>query len=1024
MKRALKVVGGLFVVVLLLVAVALGRQWWLKREHDELQRREAVRAPVTRPSLQLPTTASLPVARAACITGLVLKDRSPVANALVSATPAPPDSSDCPCATRRFECGCPAGLQFMLDTLAPGQGLVAGTESTTTDAEGHFALCGGAVRSRMVWAETTDGFMGGGGQKVLGAEGEAPLVIELVPPAVVTGRVVDESNAPVPHAAVLALQQPAVTSTRTEAGDDGRFSLKTPAALFSSRLVVGAPGFAPVSVVANVDVPLTVVLTRPANVFVRVQQLGSPVPGAVVSLENAQLPSGPDGVAAFTNVGRTPSIEVEAHKGSLVGEARLAVTAEATHAFIELEEGAIVKGVVTRTDGKPVEGARVVVDGRVNSKTTVGADGRFEVPSVFAGQVSVRVFADGCVSSLVREEFVPPGVTELELSLPCEATLDGQVVDAKGAGVRDLSVNLSCDGKYFNTSTDSLGAFHLGPPPGACTLTTDKTQFRAVTLHVNVPTHDVRVVLDAAASISGTVRGPEGNGVAGAEVVVVPALLAELFESKDNNNGTTDKDGHFTVSALKPGRFTVAAMHGSGTGRSVEVLVEPGAAVEHVEVPLTGQALITGAVRDAQGRPIAGAFLRLSPADEKDELTRAVGALARGDLTPLLAAMSTTTRSDLEGRFTLRPSSETNYTLEASAPHFKEAKLPARPGAIFNVVLDPAERRLVKGRVLDAQGPLTAFVVGGDAISSPDGRFEVDVAVSAETLTFSAPGHARQSRPMTPKDTDVGDITLGVGVVVTVTARDDEGKALKGVQATLKQGGVRVGGATGPAGVVALKGLATGPAQLTGTFEGYLEAKQDVAVAEPQTSVELVLRRAHGGIWGVVRGPQGPLADQTVELAPGWRHVMTGVDGAFEMASVLPGTYSVIVRRERSGQGVRVDVADARVPVNFDFSGAVLEGEARLGGDLLVGGLVVAVQADGVTFAGEELIEPGLEVLQKVPRAAWATVREGRFALEGLPAGHWSLFLVALSDLAEKALEPVTSVDVSASERRRVDLKR
>jgi hypothetical protein len=393
-------------------------------------------------------------------------------------------------------------------------------------------------------------------------------------------------------------------------------------------------------------------------------------------------------------------------------------------------------------------------------------------------------------------------------------------------------------------------------------------------------------------------------------------------------------------------------------------------------------------------------------------------------LTGLLAVMPASTRSDLEGRFTLRPSSETNYTLEVSAPRFKETKVPARPGATFNLVLELAERRLVKGRVMDAQGPLTCFVVGGDAISSPDGRFEVELAVSAESLAFSAPGHARQSRPMTPKDTDVGDITLGAGVVVAVTARDDEGKELKGVAATLKQGGVRVGGTTGPGGAVALKGLAVGPAQLSGVHEGFLEAKQDVVVVEPQTSVELVLRRAHGGISGVVRGPQGPLADQAVELAPGWRNTMTGVDGAFAMTSVLPGTYSLIVRRERYGQGVRVDVADADVPVSFDFSGAVLEGDARLGGDLLAGGMVVAVQAGGVTFAGEELIEPGLEVLQKVPRAAWASVREGHFVLEGLPAGHWSLFLVALSDLAEKALEPVTSVDLSASERRRVDLKR
>jgi hypothetical protein len=69
-------------------------------------------------------------------------------------------------------------------------------------------------------------------------------------------------------------------------------------------------------------------------------------------------------------------------------------------------------------------------------------------------------------------------------------------------------------------------------------------------------------------------------------------------------------------------------------------------------------------------------------------------------------------------------------------------------------------------------------------------------------------------------------------------------------------------------------------------------------------------------------------------------------------------------------------------------------------------------------------LDPGGDVLEQATRAAWAPVREGRFALEGLPAGRWSLYLVSLVDLVAERVAPVMVVEVAGSERRRVVLER
>jgi hypothetical protein len=1018
MRRALAALGLALLVLGLVVGGALARQAWLTRERDELLRREAVRAPVSHPDARRTVAWMLPPSQAACLTGVVLRNGQPVAGAAVSAAATSPEVPGCPCAAGQGACRCPAGLQWLLEGLAPGLGLVEATGSAVSGEQGQFALCGPGG-ARLVWAEAPQGWLSA---PAVARPGEAPLVLELRAAASLLGRVEDEAHQPIPGAQVLALATPPVASARTEAGPDGRFQLLRPGGE-EGRLVVGAPGFAPRSVPVPVDGhPAVVVLSRPARVSVQVLHEGARVSRAQVTLAGAEATAGSDGVADFAEAPRHPYLELEARRGTLVGQARLAVAEAERRAFVEVEEGAVVSGRLAAPDGRPLEEASVQLSGRMTVQAQASADGRFAFRPVLPGSYELTATAPGCQVPRGQERTFGAGAAQVELALQCEPAAEGQLVDARGVGVKGQEVVFTCGDVRQAELTDALGHFRAFLPGGECTLKVGQGAYRPVVKRLTLPARGLRLVLDAGASVAGVVKDRRGQPVPGVEVVISPVLFSELLGGDEGPVGKTDPAGRFMVSALKPGRVRVLAASGRGAGRSGELLVEPGAAVEGVEVVLAGLEAVSGTVRDARGHPVTGALVRLMPRDEEAELTRALGALARGDLLPVLAAMSTDTRTDLEGAFSLEPPTTSAAQLRVSAPGYKDQEREAQPGARVELVLEAQEGRRIQGRVMDARGPLSAFTVDGEARAAPDGRFSLRLRPGATEVSFSAPGHARVSRPLVEAE-DLGDVELPLAAGLSVAVKDEAGAPLPGVSLGARQGPAGSSGTTGPDGVGLLKGLAAGAATLEVGGRGRVPETRELTLGAEPTRVEVALRAARGAVVGLVRGPEGPAAEVAVRVGR-YDRTETRTDGTFRVEGLVPGAYPVLVRAGGAGQGVRVAVDQAPVTVAFELRGALLEGEARMGGAPLLGGMVVATPEGSPPLSGEDLLEPGPELLTHVPRAAWATVDQGRYALPGLPPGRWALTLVGPMDLAVKQLAPGQVVELGQGERRRVDLDR
>jgi len=1018
-RRALLAIGALAAIAGLVAGALWGRQWWLRRERDELLQREASRAPVANPSLQLPRLVTLPPATPSCVTGVVLLDRQPAAGALVSAAVSPPGpAAGCPC-TAAPECQCTEGLRWALDTVQPGMGLVDGAESTTTDGEGHFRLCG-EVHPRLVWAETSAGALGVSPVTPTAVDGEAPLLIELAPRETMTGRVVGSANEPVAGARVLVLARPAVTSGRAVSASDGTFSLSVPPQ--SAVAIVDAPGFPPREVVVDWARATTIVLAPSSTLWVRAQHLGAPVASATVTLgRSLQGVTGADGLARFSEVSPSGSLAIVAHKGHLVGRTRAKVTAGERHVFVELVEGGVLRGQVRQSGGAPPRYAHLSFTGEEDQETQASADGHFESRPLSPGAYTVRATSPECLGVAEEEVVLGAGELEVALTLPCEPGLDGTVVDAQGAPVNQAEVVLECGPHRAPASTDTRGAFRLPSPTASCWLKVSKVGYRAASIAVEPKARVVNVVLDAGASLSGRVVDERGQGVRGATVVIVPAVLEDLLTARGGTT-ETDRDGRYALGGLGPGRLVVAAAHARGTGTSAEVVLDPGQARDGLDIRLAGAALVRGRVTDERHRPIAGASVRLAPTDEKGLFGRSLGALARGDVTPILSAMPADSSTDVDGRFELRPAGDTDYTLGVSARGFGPFEREVRPGAEVTVALERSHVAAIRGRAVDERGPLTAFVLNDEAVASEDGRFTLELGEREErTLRLSAPGHARVARALVADEVEVGDVQVPMGRRVSVSVNDEGGGPL---------GGVRLGVASGPTAVTdarghgVLEGLGVGAATLTATKVGWVEAKKSLVVEERDEAVELSLRPARGAIWGVAHGVGGPLAGVAVELRPSWASMTTSADGAFRFEGLEPGTYAVVVTREGSTEARRVEVSEAPIEVGFGPEGATLEGAARIGGVETAGGVVVAVQGASASFSGEQLIDPGREVIFAGLRSVWAPVRAGRFHLEGLSPGPWALYVVNLGDVLTEQIGPAASVVLSAAETRRLELTR
>ncbi|NQU47874.1 MAG: carboxypeptidase regulatory-like domain-containing protein [Planctomycetes bacterium] len=395
-------------------------------------------------------------------------------------------------------------------------------------------------------------------------------------------------------------------------------------------------------------------------------------------------------------------------------------------------------------------------------------------------------------------EFAPAfllneGEDEPEDSLDADADETGLVVLEGLEAGRDLSLSLG--GPYWAKRSMPVAALEPGEERDLGEL-----------------------ILAPGVLLSGHIFGPNGKGIEGAAIQLVDRNKNNQFGFSFGGNApgpstalaTTDKDGFFFVEGVRLGEYTLEANANGYVQASTSINLNEGRADHSVELHLATGGIVTGVVRDHNGKPLPSA--------------RVVLVRSRGYSTYQWdhdRIMKDGQAVDEDGSFALGGlASEGKWRVAAAAPGYARGRTDSvSPGSKMEVKLEP--RLELRGTVHDAHGnPVEGATVTLTAQTSDSNRdyFNRNSADCDETGTFvlddlkegifnlevtSAQGVVSQENIEIRPDAEPLALVLPEANALIITVIDDKDVPLQDVRVSLStelgapQSEVVIGGDSG-----------------------------------------------------------------------------------------------------------------------------------------------------------------------------------------------------------------------------------
>jgi len=362
-----------------------------------------------------------------------------------------------------------------------------------------------------------------------------------------------------------------------------------------------------------------------------------------------------------------------------------------------------------------------------------------------------------------------------------------------------------------------------------------------------------------------------------------------LFGELGSHRVTAGADGHFRITGLRPGAYTLSA-HAGELLSATPTIVGLGIAeqVSDVVILVGRGAAIRGFVVDDNGAPVANASVGLMRDTAHDAKTDAKGAFALIGLAP--GAYAITAESD--DYVWTQPT-----TVELGAKDVVDVRVRVHRGVHVKGHVEPAQVCDVELELAQPAGPMR--MSRPTATAGADGAFALGpIAAGAYTATAHCPSGDEGSAAIAAK-LGMPDVTLAVKAGGKIAGRvvDTKGKpvagasvnAASGTRTEVVNGMVTSGIAalTGADGAFELTGLAAASYRLSVLDRGRpLPMKTGAAAAtiavapgESKSGVELVVDRPDGVIQGTVTGPDGkPLADAWVSVDQSLRDMLASLD--------------------------------------------------------------------------------------------------------------------------------------------------
>lgn len=616
--------------------------------------------------------------------------------------------------------------------------------------------------------------------------------------------------------------------------------------------------------------------------------------------------------------------------------------------------GVELSGVVLDIGGGPVAGAAVTTfPGRVTGMAPLTAPAAFtDAEGAFSlwvaeGPHALRATAEGYAAGIAAVR--APG-QRAEILLTPESVLAGTVVDAAtGEPVARAQVfagELSRVGSDGSAFTDDQGRFRITRlSPGRYKPTAriaggfGQTP-ESVLLGLGETAEELVIELHPAAIVSGRVLvGDEGE-------TPCPSGWVRLSSDLTGRGLGTEVDGRVEFEAVLPGSYEVSVYCDDHLSAEEYPPIEvTGEDVTDLVWRVTAGAAVVGTVRDAEGQPVAGANVRLTPKRGSD---------------PRAPQPRGWTETDDDGRYEARGLAAGTADVQVHSDRH-----PPLPDPVPVTV--PAEGEVTLDLTLPGGGAIAGRVV--DDRGQPVGGVQVTAASLGRRDGFW------NDRSETS---------------------DDGTFELRGVPPGKK----RVYASDGSWGQTPLRA----PGQAADAEPGKLV---EVAAGE-RAEVELVVERRTARITGRVLDESGaPVTDAFVaaereperagasaartrmQLRWSWNRkpAMTDTDGAFELSDLAPGRYTVRAYRRGGGEALAEGVAaGSTVTLSIPAAGSI-SGQVRAGAAAPRTFRVVAADPETGFRRAESFYRTG-----------------GAWALHDLPAGTFQVTAAAEAGTATETI--------------------
>ena len=777
---------------------------------------------------------------------------------------------------------------------------------------------------------------------------------------------------------------------------------------------------------------------------------GKPAAGALVRLARRGWPYGLAG-----EDGRIPlPVPVEGEMGLFAEDARgrrvqvvigTGQEKDKETPVVTLGPPATVSGrVLDASLREPIAGALVWNGGSAWTRT--GAGGTFEIRAPSGDRGGIEATAAGHMVHV--EGWERERTAALTFLLETAAPISGQVVDGEGrpvAGARITTVVNTREGRSLRLEERSSesgpdGRFRLRKlPAGRLHALEAVREGFAPARQLADSTAPVRLVLRRGALATGRIVDEEGVPVAGARVSLATKGEEGAPAAYKPFEATADPEGRFRISGLSAGWFTFRADNPGFVAAVVEHvrIPEQETEVDLGEIRLPAGGAIEGIVTDAHGRPVAEAWVGLSPSDSEDFRTA---------MAVLSGRRPTETGPD--GRFRIGDlPREARYDL-----HVDHEGL--RPAEVLGVEVPTAEPlrirlsqpRTLSGRVVDELGePVAGASVepsvktvapdgsthirgDGRTTTDPEGRFVLSrVSPGTVDLLASAPGYRSRSLPVqVPEEGEIepAEIVLGPGTSLEGRVLDNQGLPVHQAQIRIQtRRGDEVsfgsGALSDEEGRYEIVDLEPGPVEVQAYL--FLQGRSTRAAVEIQPGRNRLDLKFPAGaeISGRVVDNRGePLAGASLSLersrqdqaewSTGPLHAISSADGSFVFADVTDGEYRLAARRR--GFGLATHPGEIRV------DGAPVTGlELRLSPGAVIRGRILGFRPDELRSVSVHAFSEGNG------RPLMAIVSpEAAYRIDDVAPGEWhvianvapSLTVRGTAEVAEGADEVVLDLEV------------